>query len=411
MLDFAELRGSVLAWLGSSQVADSCCRHTFNAGADETIFCSCFALFILDLFRETGRFTNEQRQKWISHLRSFQNKEYGYFEPKKFYHQDKERNRYQLTCFCLSALAILGARPKSPLAFVEQWKTPDDVRAYLLDRGCHEGRPGSGNKAMFQAIFLTYEYERVREGHLLDKMDAWFEFHNETQNRNGFWGSDLRSHYLHGLQNGLHQFVMYFYWQRDIPRLKRIVDVALMAQDRKGFFAPTPGGEACHDYDAVHTLVMAYRTTDYRKSEIEACMRRAFDAILSTHDSDGGFCQSKCKLASLMDFFRYIRVYFSNRSPYLWYYRARASFAALLKKRNLIHTGWTEKPRLWDESNLWDTWFRCLALAEIAHTINDSLLEDFRNVNFHKTPGLGYFPKQHRIPIQPRSDRRRTLPG
>ena len=392
MLDFAELRRSVLAWLGSLQIADGCCRHTFSAGADETIFCSCFALFILDLFRETDKFTNEQRQKWISHLRSFQNKEYGYFEPKKFYHQDKERNRFQLTCFCLSALTILGAQPGSPLRFVEQWKTPDDVRAYLSERGCHQGSPGSGNKAMFQAIFLTYEYERVREDHLLDKIDAWFEFHNKTQNRNGFWGAERKSHYLHGLQNGFHQLEIYFYWQRDVPRLERIVDVALMSQDKQGFFSPTPGGEACHDYDALHTLAMAYKTIDYRKSDIEACMRRAFDAIMSTSDDDGGFCQSKYKLTSLADFLRYIPIYCSGRSPYLWYFRARACLVALLKQQTMIHTGWTKEPRSWGQSNLWDTWFRCLTVAEIAHTIDDERMQGFRNVNFHKALGLGYFP-------------------
>ena len=393
MLEFKRLKNDVLLWLDSLKLPESSCRHKFHANADDTIFCSCFALFTLDLFKETEKFTQQEEQDWISHIQSFQNKEHGYFEPEKYYHQDKERTRYQLTCFCLSALGILSAEPKFPLTFVEQWKTSDDVKEYLFDRGCHEGRPGSGNKAMFLAIFLTYEYERAKQDHLLDKIGAWFEFHNETQNRNGFWGSDLKSHYLHGLQNGFHQFVIYFYWQKEIPKFDRIVDIALKSQDKSGFFAPTPGGEACHDYDAIHTLAMAHRTTDYRKDEIEACMHRAFHAILSTRDGKGGFCQSKCELTGLMDFLKYIPFYLSNRSGYLWYYRARASFAALLRKRNLIHTGWTEKPRLWNESNLWDTWFRCLALAEIAHTIDESLLKDFRNVNFHKTPGLGYFPK------------------
>ncbi len=390
--NFDALKSGVLDWLETLSVSEGCCRYRFQADASDTIFCSCFALFILDLFGETEKLTPQERQSWISHIQGFQNEEYGYFEPEKFYHQDKERNRYQLTCFCLSALGILDAKPASPLEFVEQWKTPDDIKAYLSNCGCHEGRPGSGNKAMFQAIFLTCEYERVREDHLLDKMEAWFEFHNETQNRNGFWGSDLRSHYLHGLQNGFHQLVIYFYWRRDIPRLNRIVDVALMAQDRQGFFSPTPGGEACHDYDAIHTLAMARRATDYGGDEIEACMRRAFDAMLAVRNSDGGFCQSKCKLTGLADFLRHIPTYCSGRAPYLWYFRARACLIALLRHKTTMHTGWTAEPRSWGDSNLWDTWFRCLAMAEIAHTIDDERMQGFRNASFHKAPGLGYFP-------------------
>ena len=122
-------------------------------------------------------------------------------------------------------------------------------------------------------------------------------------------------------------------------------------------------------------------------------LSKAFEAILSTQNGDGGFCQSKYQLTGLPDFFRYLPIYFSNRSPYLWYYRARASLAVLLKKNNTIYTGWTEKPRFWNESNLWDTWFRCLALAEIVHCLDNPSLQDVNNVNFLKTPGLGYFPQ------------------
>jgi len=397
MLKSEKLRSDVLSWLDSLKVLGNRCRYKFHANADDTIFCTCFALFILDLFKESDKFTCQEKQEWISYLQSFQNKESGYFEPHKYYHNDKERNRYQLTCFCLSALRILDAEPEFPLGFVEQWKTPDDIRKYLYGRGCHEGRPGSGNKAMFLAIFLTFEYERTKEEHLLDKINTWFEFHDETQNRNGFWGSDLKSCYLHGLQNGFHQFVVYFYWQREIHKFDRIVDIALSSQDRKGFFAPTPGGEACHDYDTIHILAAAHTKTDYRKKEIQARMRKAFQAILGTRVNDGGFCQSKCRLASLMDFLKYVPVYFSNRSVYLWYYRARVTFAVLLRQKSTVHTGWTKESRYWDESNLWDTWFRCLALAEIAQTIDDAALTDFRDVNFHKMLGLGFFQNDTKL--------------
>jgi len=392
-IEHISLRSKVLDWLQTLRIRGHQFRYQLSSASDDTIFCSCFALFILDLFGETKNFTNEERQGWISYIQSFQDMEHGYFEPETYYHSDKERICYQLTCFCLSALTILGAEPKFQLKFIEQWETPEDIKKYLYDRGCNEGKPGSGNKAMFQAIFLTYEHERMKDKNLSEKINAWFEFHNETQNRNGFWGSDLRSHYLHGLQNGFHQFVIYFYWQKEIPKLDRIIDIALMSQDKEGFFAPTPGGEACHDYDAIHTLAMACRKTDYRKNEIETCLSRALEALPSTQNSNGGFCQSKCKMTRLVDFFRYIPFYFSNSSPYLWYYRMRVCLGVVVKQKSPIYTGWTEKPRFWNESNLWDTWFRCLALTEIAHTIDDNRLEDFRNANFHKAPGLGYFPQ------------------
>jgi prenyltransferase beta subunit len=390
MIDLEILKNSTLSWLDSLKLSGHNCRYRFSTDSGDTIFCSCFALFILDLFGETENFSEKERQNWISYIQNFQNKEFGYFEPEQYYHEDKERNCYQLTCFCLSALGILKAEPEFPLKFIERWKTPDDIKKYLYDRGCHEGKPGSGNKAMFLAIFLIYEYERTKENHLLDKINAWFEFHNETQNRNGFWGKDLKSHYLHGLQNGLHQLVIYFYWQKEIPKFNRIIDITLMSQDKEGFFAPTPGGEACHDYDAVHILAMAHKTSDYRTDEIEACLSMTLEALTSTQNSDGGFCQSKYKMTSLIDFFRYIPFYFSNRSPYLWYYRARNCLRTFFKQDTPVYD-WAEKGRSSKESNLWDTWFRCLTLAEIMRTLDSQRKADGICWRFHKTVGLGYF--------------------
>ena len=390
MLDFEKLKKDVLLWLDSLKVPGSSCRYKFHANADDTIFCSCFALFILDLFRETEKFTQQERQAWISHIRSFQDDKYGYFEPEDYYHQDKERNRHQLTCFCLSALGILGVEPESPLSFVQQWKTPDDVRRYLYDRGCHEGRPGSGNKAMFLAIFLTYEYERTGETHLLDKIDAWFEFHDQAQNENGFWGKDRRSQFFHGLQNGFHQLLVYFYWNRPINRLGTIVDVALRLRDREGFFSPVCSGWPCYDYDAIHVLVNAYHLLDYKRAEITKSLKRAFYAMARIQNEDGGFCQSKRNADGTRDLMKSLLFYIYGKNPYIWYYRLRKSLGTTTRKRSSITTGWTKNGRAWDESNLWDTWFRCLSLAEITKTIELKDAPGLKKTQFHRVLGLGF---------------------
>jgi len=389
------LKSNVLNWLETSKISGSCCRYRFSAFTDDTIFCTCFALFILGLFKETKQFSDNERKQWKSYIQGFQNERYGYFEPKKYYNRDKERNRYQLTCFCLSALGILGAEPRFPLNFLERWKTPDDVKRYLCEKGCHLGKPGSGNKAMFLAIFLIYEYERTGESHFLDKINAWFEFHDKTQNSNGFWGNNGRSHFFHGLQNGFHQLLVYFYWNRSINKLDKIVDVALKIQDREGYFSPVPGGEACHDYDAIHILANAHNVLDYKRREIAQSLERAFVALLQNQNDDGGFCQSKEKPNSIIDLMKSVPFCVYGTTPYIWYYRLRRVTGTVVKKDAAIHTGWTQKKRKWHESNLWDTWFRCLALAEIANTIDLRNDVGLKKTNFHKIIGLGYFKNQH----------------
>jgi hypothetical protein len=290
----------------------------------------------------------------------------------------------------LSALGVLDSKPRFPLRFIERWKTPDDVREYLLEQDCHEGKGGSGNKAMFLAIFLTYEYEITGKENYRSCLDAWFDFHDKHQNSYGFWGSDRQSHYIHGLQNGFHQFVIYFYWKKSLRHLDKIVDVAMLAQDRDGFFAPTPGGDGCYDYDAIHTLVMAHRLSEYRRQDIEACLKRAAMAIRTNQNTDGGFCQSIKPITLCSDILRDIPRIFSGHSPYLWYYRARKTLGVFLRNDKLILTGWTRKGRKWTDSDLWDTWFRCLALAEI-ETIIKPQADEVKKTRFHQTIGLGYF--------------------
>lgn len=384
------LKSQMLNWLGTLKVAEESCRYRFSYLSDDTIFCTCFALFILDLFKETNRFTDEERQRWTSYIQKFQNKQEGYFEPEEYYHADKERNRYQLTCFCLSTLGILGAEPKYPLKFTEQWKTPDDVKKYLYEGGCHKGKPGSGNKAMFLAIFLTSEYEKRKSSDLFDKINAWFDFHDKTQNESGFWGHDKSSHFFHGMQNGFHQLLVYFYWQRKVNRLDRIVDKILSIQGRDGFFSPVPGGWPCYDYDAIHILVNAYKLVDYKRPEIEKDLERAFHAVLGSQNCDGGFSHSKRKPRNVLGLIKTCPFYFSGTNPWTWYFRIRRSVALVLRNETTVFTGWTGKSRKCDESNLWDTWFRSLSLAEIANTIQLGDEFGLAETYFHKMIGLGF---------------------
>lgn len=388
---FMHVKLEVLNWLESVRIPGSNTEYRFSRNSDSTIFCSCFALFILDLFKETENLSAAKQKEWIEHIQSFQDNDTGYFEPEKYFHKDKERNRLQLTCFCLSALKILNTEPKYPLRFISQWVKPTDVEEYLISRDCHKGFGGSGNKAMFLGILLTYEYERTQNTDLLLNIDKWFEFHEQYQNpKTGFWGTDKKCQYYKGLQNAFHQFIVFFYWKRQIRYSNSVINIALKLQDHQGFFASTPGGEACSDYDAIHLLTSFYRSSK-NKQKIEDTLKKAWYAILQNQKKDGGFCQAKGIPFSMRGIAGIIKFFFAGKDPYLWYYRIRKSVGTLARYKEKIHTGWTKYGRAWNESNLWDTWFRCLALAEITRVLNEEKYLSFMNTRFHDMIGLGYF--------------------
>ncbi|MBL7070857.1 MAG: hypothetical protein ISS26_01630 [Candidatus Omnitrophica bacterium] len=383
-------RKKVLHWLLSMQTGAT--QFRMNNMADSTIFTSCFALFIFDILGETKKWLREEKDLWVRYITSYQDKETGYFIPDNYKGDLDTKTVQQLTCFCLSALEILKASPNYKLSFLKKWPQPSNIYDYLNRIGCFQGKPMTGNMAMFLAIFLTYQYEKCGDELALNFIDTWFHWHERTQNkRTGFWGKGVSNKYYFGFQNAFHQLLIYDYWNRPIPNHERIIDSVLLLQDEEGYFAPTPGGWACYDYDAIHILSHAYRTIDHRKNNIENSLKKVFHAIIAKQNSDGGFCQSSEKPSSMTDIFNNRDFFIRNDAPYLAYYRMRNALSILLKGNKTIMTKWTVKGRLWNESNLWDTWLYCLCLAEIANSIEIEKHLDLKNTNFHKMAGIGYF--------------------
>jgi prenyltransferase beta subunit len=369
-------------------------QFRMNEGADSTIFTTCFALFIFDLFGEVNVWSLRERDTWIEYINLFQDKDTGYYTSSNFDGKINAKPIQQLTCFCLSALDILDSSPNYKLSFLKQWSRVEDIYDYLKDIGCYIGKPRTGNMAMFLAILLTCNYEKFNEESALAKLDSWFRWHERTQNEStGFWGNHIRNKYYAGFQNAFHQLLIYNYWNRPIPYYNRIVDIVLSLQDEDGHFAPFPGGGGCWDYDAADILIHCGYKREYRRQEIAYGLTKLFFAILRSQNEDGGFCETRRRPTSIKKALssNNVRFIYTGHNPYLWYYRLRASLNAARPGKRIIKTHWTRKGREWGQSNLWDTWFRCLTLAEIAESIEfDNPLKHL-NWNFHKCIGLGFF--------------------
>jgi prenyltransferase beta subunit len=365
-----------------------------NTDADSSIFTSCFALFLYDLFDQVREWAQGKRDEWAAFIRSFQDSESGYFLPAAYQGSLNTKAVHQCTAFCLSALRILEKFPKYDLSFLSQWNTPEKMYGYLENSGCFKGAPGSGNTAMFVAIFLTYQYERVTDVSLLELMENWFDFHDKAQNpSSGFWGDSSRQRYFSGFQNAFHQFVIYHYWNRDVQFHEKIVDAVMKLQDRDGFFAPIAGGGGCWDLDAADILIRCGYQKGYRNRDIRHALTRLFEAVLKSQNDDGGFCESRKRPSSIIKVFscRNIKTILSGHRPDVSYWRLRASLSNARSSREKIYTHWTEGGRFWHQSDMWDTWFRCLTLAEIDTILNLSTGDGGEGWNFQKCIGLGHF--------------------
>ena len=60
------LRQNVLGWLETMHLSEAPgCTYKLNAGADPSVFASCFAVFLRHLFADLDRLTENERSNWL----------------------------------------------------------------------------------------------------------------------------------------------------------------------------------------------------------------------------------------------------------------------------------------------------------------------------------------------------------
>lgn len=370
MSETAEWLGHARSWVESMRVPDSACEYRLHAQAEGTVFSSCFALFFKCLVGETGAWNERTRNQWIDYLRGFQDEHTGLFRDPAAAGRatdaahDADHLDRQLTGFCISALRALGAVPRYPIAAVEPWFDPAYMR-HWLDNLNWRRASNSGNKAMFIAIMLIAEMERDSAAAGAG-LDAWFEWHDtHADPATGYWGSAPAINYFVGMTGYVHQFLIYNYKSRRTMYPERVIDRTLHLQQADSLFSPTLGGAGCDDFDALHVLCHLYQTESYRRADIRAALEKALHALFPTQNRDGGFAWGRRWRFGVGDWSRVLGNAASRRDPLLLYVTTRAALAGQRHLHKKIETGWSSTGRGWEQSNLWDTWFRTLTIAEI----------------------------------------------
>ncbi|MDC1322459.1 hypothetical protein N8254_03390 [Pseudomonadales bacterium] len=288
----------------------------------------------------------------------------------------------QLLTFSLSALSILSRIQHDPLEDHIIPLLSNSIKRDLYYVGALDGIPRSGNQAMFMAIILCHAREFFGLD-VSDAIDCWQNLHVESMNEFGFWGSSKTMSHLQ-FQNGYHQYEVMDYLETEkVPWHKAANNVAMLG-DKDGHFAPYPGGGGCYDYDAIYILTGAGSKSAARHSDL---LIRTANSILTEQNVDGGFCESI--YVRPRSFGNVLR---STKHIYHAHGQARAErlkqFLTLLRpKHNRMATHWSEYSRRWNESNLWDSWFRMLTIARIDVALDSKRASEWGFIDF---PGIGF---------------------
>jgi hypothetical protein len=288
----------------------------------------------------------------------------------------------QLLTFTLSALTLLKRLDSYPLLDHVELLLTSEIDVEFKKGGVFEGRPRSGNQAMFFAILLVYAAQLGID--TVNRIADWQNLHRDYLNRFGFWGNYESMSHLQ-FQNGYHQYEIFEYLKTPgIPWLKAADNVAKLA-DNKGHFAPYPGGGGCYDYDAVFII-----TGDQSSiQEHSTLLNLTASTLIAEQNDDGGFCESKAiRPRSLPNLIKSVDHVLKGRGA-ARLERLRYAATLLRPKHDRIHTHWSDYSREWGESDLWDSWFRMLTLARIDCAFSPKHSKSWGFINF---PGIGFHP-------------------
>ena len=112
--------------------------------------------------------------------------------------------------------------------------------------------------------------------------------------------------------------------------------------------------------------------------------------LINYANSDFGYCESKFirprTFKNICSIIRHI-LYSRNDAKF---FCLRRNINLLLNKNNKINTHWTSYQRNWNESNLWDSWFRYLTIIKIEKSLDLLSKEEEKIYQFIEYPGIGY---------------------
>lgn len=379
-LQLEEARRRYLGFLQMCQAPDGSFRLT--PAADSSAYAACFWVFGMHLLRQQARLV-ERRSELAASIRQAvrdaraQGAASGTLGGKAY---------RQLLAFALSALSVLDSLADDPLEDLVKEQLPASVEQELDRHACLAGKAQSGNQAMFMTVFLLHARD-VMGMDTGEQLDAWVRLHLASMNQFGFWGSSSAMTILQ-FQNGYHQYEILEYL--GVSGGKEAAAAAAVAQmaDAQGHFAPYPGGGGCFDYDAIFMLTPDGRLLDPSAARL---LRMTAATILSEQQPDGGFCESLFvrprSAANMLRSARHVLVTLPNVPATLE--RVRYALALQRPYHDRIATHWSAYSRRWDESDLWDSWFRMLSLARIECAIDPAAVTRWGFIDF---PGIGYHP-------------------
>lgn len=265
-----------------------------------TLYSSVYACLLMSLFGEMEDLGAPERSSWVKYFNYFQSDKDGLFRDPAVYSDAYEHNDWwgarHLALHLIAAYRVLDHIPPHPFHFLEPYSDRKKIREWL-DQHVWESTPEHANdidnKIMNVACMLQFERDFRSNKKAELAVQAIKDYLLEKQNpETGLWGNLVANDaqaVSRAVQFAYHLYPVFLYDDERLPYAEKAIDLTLKTQNPLGGYGADYNSSACEDIDSIFLLSLLSRGLSYRRDEIELSMRRALFWVLSNQNDDGGF--------------------------------------------------------------------------------------------------------------------------
>jgi len=294
--DFQKIHNATLEYIRSNQKPEVCIgAYSYKPKGPALLYASCYAALTRHLYDDLDNLSVTQRRDWIKYIQNYQCDD-GLFRDQLIdipLAEDADWWGWRhLALHVIMALTVLGGKVLKPFRLLNIFRKHGEMTKWLVGRNWEQDAVGVSNEIQNYGTMLQYARNFQGEdwcNEPLNEMYNWLDQHQDPQT--GYWvyGNLTARDLSMGVQTGYHLWCLYFYDERPIQYIERIIDSCLATQNRLGGFGVPLNSSACEDIDSIDPLVKMSFMTDYRKQDILEAMEKAMIWLLANHNNDGGW--------------------------------------------------------------------------------------------------------------------------
>lgn len=352
--EYSYFKEKTLSYVKSMNIAPY--QYKYAHSVDKAcLYASVYACMLLGMFGEIDKLSEAEKDEWKDYFDSFQSEEDGLFYPPELdcaeYRNDGKWGdgwgKHHLAGHIIIAYNRLGRRPKYRFSCYDKLSEKNSFDVWIKQFKLREKAWSESNYIMNAYMLLQYNRDQWGDKKAECIVEAIKEWLKSTYNvETGMWNQNsvaYEDEIAVAIRAAYHLYPLFLYDGENELYVEKTIDLILQSQNSwGGFTSERSVAGACEDIDAVDPLLRAAICyPEYRKEDVKVALSKSLIWILSNYNSDGG-----------------ATFYIENEHHYG------------------DHPMTTS---LYNESNLFATWFRTLCIAYMCDYLNISNNFDIMN--------------------------------